>query len=222
MHETLVQGAVRITPDDGFFALIGSPDGVRRYRGTLECRVIDGTLTLINELPIEGYLQGLAEEPDAEPFEKQRAIAIAARSYAAHYLDPRNRKFLGMPYDGDDTAANFQKYGGYPFEEKNPEWVRAVRETAGSVLVKEGVIVKAPYFTSSDGRTRSPEEAGWTNFPFAEIFQSKEDPWCGGLTRQGHGVGMSGCGARAQALEGKKAEEILQYYYPGTTIEKRW
>ncbi len=35
----------------------------------------------------------------------------------------------------------------------------------------------------------------------------------------GHGVGMSQIGARAQALEGKSASEILEYYYTGVTVE---
>lgn len=34
----------------------------------------------------------------------------------------------------------------------------------------------------------------------------------------GHGVGMCQWGAYGQAKAGKKADEILQYYYPGTTI----
>ncbi|MBM3656190.1 MAG: SpoIID/LytB domain-containing protein [Actinobacteria bacterium] len=34
----------------------------------------------------------------------------------------------------------------------------------------------------------------------------------------GHGVGMSQIGARGQALEGKSAVEILNYYYPGTAV----
>jgi stage II sporulation protein D len=34
----------------------------------------------------------------------------------------------------------------------------------------------------------------------------------------GHGVGMSQIGARGQALEGKTANEILDYYYPGTLV----
>jgi peptidoglycan hydrolase-like amidase len=32
-------------------------------------------------------------------------------------------------------------------------------------------------------------------------------------------VGMSGCGAKGQAKEGKTGEDILQYYYPTTTID---
>lgn len=36
----------------------------------------------------------------------------------------------------------------------------------------------------------------------------------------GHGVGMSQYGAKSMAESGKSAEQILQYYYPGTTYDK--
>lgn len=188
------------------------------YRGTLECTVVDGIAAIINEVSLEDYMMGLAEEPDTEPYEKQRAFAIAARTYAVWYLDSAHRKFPGKPYDGSDSPATFQMYSGKVFEAKHPRWVEAVKDTAGQVLLKDGVVIKPPYFSSNDGRTRSPAEAGWKNFPFAEIFASKDDPWCIGQTLRGHGVGMSGCGAEGQANEGKTGEEILRYYYPGTTI----
>ncbi|MBI2117805.1 hypothetical protein HYT95_02800, partial [Candidatus Peregrinibacteria bacterium] len=178
------------------------------------------------------YLLGLAEEPDTEPFEKQRAFAIAARSYAAHYMDGNHpgstslgtttgyKKFPGMPYEGSDDPRIFQAYEGLTFAEKNPNWVRAVRDTAGKVLTKDGGILRAAYFSSDDGRTRSPAEAGWSDFPHAEVFTEKPDPWCDGKPNAGHGVGMSGCGARGQAKEGKSAEEILRHYYPGTALRE--
>jgi stage II sporulation protein D len=34
----------------------------------------------------------------------------------------------------------------------------------------------------------------------------------------GHGVGMSQWGAKGMAEQGYKAEKILEYYYPGTTL----
>ncbi len=37
----------------------------------------------------------------------------------------------------------------------------------------------------------------------------------------GHGVGLCQWGARGQALEGRKCEQILKFYYPGTTIATR-
>ncbi|MFH0770062.1 MAG: N-acetylmuramoyl-L-alanine amidase [Candidatus Peregrinibacteria bacterium] len=211
--------AVRFDPLAESSAILSWPRTQNRFRGIIECRVIEGKLTLINELSLEDYLAGLAEEPDSEPFEKQRAFAVAARTYAAYYLHPLHRKFPGLPYDGDDSPARFQSYRGLVFERQNPAWVRAVRGTKELVLKKDSEIIKPPYFSSDDGRTRSPEEVGWNHFPFEEIYGSKPDPWCEGLPLNGHGVGMSGCGAKGQALEGKKAEAILKYYYPGTTIE---
>ncbi len=196
----------------------GVASKTRTYRGVLECRVLNGSLALINELSLEDYLAGLAEEPDTEPYEKQRAFAIAARTYAAFYTDPANRKFPGMPYDGSDDPGIFQAYAGVEFEAKNPRWVRAVESTEHSVLRYRGELIKPAYFSSNDGKTRTPAEAGWKNFPAAEIFTSKPDPWCVGMTLRGHGVGMSGCGALGQAKEGRSAEQILQYYYPGTLL----
>lgn len=191
------------------------------YRGALECVLVDNFPAIINEVSLEDYMVGLAEEPDSESFEKQRAFAIAARTYVMFYMDPKNRKFPGKPYDGSDDPAVFQAYGGIAFEKRNPRWSEAVASTAGQVLMKDGAIIKAPYFSTDDGRTRTPEEAGWLDFPFPEIFSSKSDPWCNGMELWGHGVGMSGCGAGGQAREGKTAEEILQYYYPGTAIGDR-
>lgn len=192
-----------------------------RFRGIIECRIVDGQLTLINEVSLENYLKGLAEEPDTEPFEKQKAFAVAARSYAAHYMEDGNRKFPGKPYDGDDSPARFQKYGGVNFEENNARWVDAVEATSNVVLKVGDDIVKAAYYSSNDGRTRSPEENGWRNFPHTDVFQSKPDPWCSGFELRGHGVGMSGCGAEGQAEDGKTFTQILKYYYPGTLITQR-
>ncbi len=217
----VTSSAVRVDPGDGVTIVTSWARGYKRFRGVLECRVIDGALVLINELPLDTYLAGLGEEPDTEPYEKQRAFAIAARTYAAFYMDPAHRKFPGKPYDGSDLPSEFQVYSGVGFELDNPAWLRAVRSTAGQILTVNGDAIKPPYFSSDDGRTRSPAEAGWNNFPHAEVFASKPDPWCEGMELRGHGVGMSGCGSEAQANEGKTGEQILQYYYPGARIERR-
>lgn len=189
------------------------------YRGTLKCLTVDGKPAIVNTVAMEDYLMGLSEEPDTEPYEKQRAFAIAARTYAAHYMGEKYRKFPGKPYDGSDSPAIFQKYTGTSFESKNPRWLDAVEDTAHVVLTKDDQIIRPPYFSSDDGRTKAPSEIGWGSFPFAEIFTSKPDPWCEGMDNRGHGVGMSGCGAEGQANEGATGEEILRYYYPGTLLQ---
>jgi peptidoglycan hydrolase-like amidase len=190
------------------------------YRGTVSCTYANGTPIIIDTVSLEEYMMGLGEEPDTEPYEKQRAFAIAARTYAAYYLLPANRKFPGAPYDASDSPATFQKYVGRAFEGANPNWEKAVTSTASEVLMKGNQLIKPPYFSSDDGVTRSPVQVGWgTSFPFADIFSAKSDPWCKGMTLSGHGVGMSGCGAKGQALAGQTAEQILQYYYPTTVIQ---
>lgn len=210
----LSDAVIRLSPGTDGMTTIGD----RKYRGIIECRIIADRLVVINEVPLEDYMRGISEEPDTEPYEKQRAFAIAARTYAAFYMDTANRKFAGMPYDGSDSPAEFQAYAGVTLEENNPRWLKAVNATASQVLTIGSSIIKAPYFSSDDGRTRTPSEVGWNNFPHAEVFTSKDDPWCAGFPLNGHGVGMSGCGAEGQANEGKNAEAILSYYYPGTTI----
>jgi len=214
---TLAEGIVRVSGNTDI-TVDSKSSPFNRYAGIIECRIVEGTLTLINELPLDTYLAGLSEEPDTEPVEKQKAFAVAARSYAAFYRIQANRKFPGMPYDGDDSPARFQSYSGVAYAERNPRWVAAVTETSGLVVTIAKQVVKTPYFSADDGRTRSPDEAGWKNFPFAHVFSSKEDPWCEGLKQAGHGVGMSGCGAEGQANEGKTYTQILEYYYPTTRI----
>ena len=216
----IASGVVRVSSLNGFNAIIGWHKAGNLFRGILECRVIDGQLALIDELPLEAYMAGISEEPDTEPAAKQEAFAIAARTYAAYWMNPAHRKFPGQPYDASDNPAEFQAYAGAMFEAKNPQWAGIIQRTAGEVLTANGDVLRIPYFSSDDGRTRSPAEVGWTNFPHAEIFASKPDPWCAGLALSGHGVGMSGCGAKGQAKQGKGALEILRYYYPGATVKK--
>lgn len=217
---TVASGIVRFDPQSSTSTVTSWQKVANQYRGILECRVQDNQLILIDELSLEDYMKGLGEEPDSEPLEKQKAFAVAARTYAAYYMDPAQRKFPNEPYDGSDSPATFQKYDGVTFELKNPHWVQAVNLTSSQVLMVNNQVLRAPYFSSDAGRTLSPAEAGWSNFPHAEIFVSKPDPWCAGLTLSGHGVGMSGCGAKGQALAGKSVLQILRYYYPGATIGK--
>ncbi|MBN2096233.1 N-acetylmuramoyl-L-alanine amidase [Candidatus Peregrinibacteria bacterium] len=189
-----------------------------RFRGVMEIRPIGGETAFIDELPLEDYLKGLAEVSNGDLYEKQKTIAILARTYARFYMDDSNRKFPGMPYDGSDDPAIFQRYLGYGYEIRSPNFVAAVAATKNKVVTYEGTLIKTPYFNQSDGRTRSAYEVwGWTNTPY---LQSTPDPYCEGLILRGHGVGLSGYGAEAMAGEGKTYDEIIKYYYQGVKIEQ--
>jgi len=189
-----------------------------KFRGALEARYISGKYAVINELYLEDYLKGLAEEPNGEEFEKIKAIMVAARSYAKFYMHYAE-KFPGMPYDLDDDPAKCQKYMGYGYEQRAPNVAKAVDETEGEVVTYMGELIKTPYFSSDDGKTRSAKDVWDWDAPY---LISVDDPYCKGGALSGHGVGMSGCGSKGMAKAGKSYKEILKYYYTETEVTKLW
>ncbi|MBT3577811.1 hypothetical protein HN499_03310, partial [archaeon] len=66
------------------------------YRDTLEIDYLDGEVVVINELPLEYYLRGVAEISNNEEPEKIKALMVAARSYS-HYYMTIDEKFPGEP-----------------------------------------------------------------------------------------------------------------------------
>lgn len=187
-----------------------------QFRGTIELRMVDGEAVIINELPLESYLMGIAEETNTTPKEKLKTMAILARSYAYHYLT-QAEKFPGMPYNGEDDPNTFQKYLGYGYELRHPNVVQAAKDTEGMVVTYKNKVIKTPYFSQSDGvKTKSAKEVwGWTDTPY---LLAVPDTYCESGSFAGHGVGLSGCGAKALAERGWKFEEIIKYYYTGVDI----
>lgn len=189
-----------------------------KFRGSIEVRKVDGETVLINELPLEDYVRGIAEETNTTPEEKLKTMSILARTYAYYYLT-KDEKFPGMPYDLDDDPSTSQKYLGYGYELRHPNVVEAAEDTEGMVVTYDGEIVKTPYFSQSDGvATKSAQSVwGWTNAPY---LVSVADEWCEADEFWGHGVGLSGCGAKAMAEAGYSFEEIIEYYYTGVEIDE--
>lgn len=188
-----------------------------KFRGNLELRWSEdrGKLYMINELPLETYLAGVAEVSNINPAEYLKAMAIAARTYAQYNINA----------GGKHPAGNFhlnagsydQVYRGYNSELTLPNFVKAVNETRGMVVTYNGEVVVTPYFSQSDGRTRAWEEVWWgTGKPW---LVSRPDPNCAGKSLLGHGVGLSARGARVMAENGSTFEEILKHYYTGVEVK---
>jgi peptidoglycan hydrolase-like amidase len=199
------------------------------FAGTLEFRVINGKMHVINDIDLEDYLQGMAEVPDAEPLEKHKAMAVLARSYALHYIKTPYKKFPGQPYDGSDSPDVFQKYLGYNYSLRSNKWKQAIQDTKNEVLMHNDEILRTAYFSCSYGRTKTPKDAGWLNNYYQKIVKdvyiSVNDIFGKDEVRYkkgqcGHGVGLSGQGASYLAKKGKSYEEILHYYYQNVEIEK--
>lgn len=126
------------------------------YAGTLEIHVGEGGLFLINELPLETYLEAVvpSEMPSDYGLEALKAQAVCARTYACRQMETQSLSQYGA--DVDDSV-NFQVYRNVPPQESTS---RAVRETAGQVLTCQGELIEAYYFSTSSGKTSTDEVWG--------------------------------------------------------------
>lgn len=150
------------------------------YRGKIEVRMEGKNFIVINELPLEDYLKGIAEVSNADNPEKIKTILVAARSYAYWYSQKENRKFPGKPYDASDNPNEFQKYVGYGYELRSPITKKLVEETNGILILYANAPVKPWYFNDANGRTLSAKEYcemnGGKNCADIPYLQSVEDP----------------------------------------------
>lgn len=189
------------------------------YRNILEIRYnsYKDRVWLINELPIEEYLYGLAETSNVSPAEYQKALVTAARTYAyanARYEVTERGEFMHVNAYADD-----QVYRGYEHESMSPTIVKAVVDTRGMIVTYDDQLAITPYFSRSDGRTRDWSEV-WAGTK--AWCKSVDVPWEEGGTLWGHGIGMSALGALRMANDGYEWEEILKYFYTDIELEAWW
>lgn len=193
-----------IKPEEGGFVCVKR----KWYRGHFQL-INDGLgLTVINDLPIEQYLQGVvpAEMPSSWEHDAHKAQAIAARSYALANLGKRAK----FGYDLKDTPED-QAYGGASAETVNTN--DAVSETEGIVLTYDGKIIPAFYSASAGGKTSSSGQVWTKDLAWAKSVPSYDE----GIKKKGHGVGMSQYGANNLAKKGYNAYQILKYFYSKNT-----
>lgn len=181
------------------------------YRGYFVLVNNGSSLTVINDLPIEEYLQGVvpSEMPSSWEHDAHKAQAIAARSYAIANLGKRAK----LGYDLNDTPED-QAYGGATAETPNTN--DAVIETRGLVLIHDGKIIPAYYYASAGGHTKDASQVWSKDLGYIKAVPSFDD----GIKKSGHGVGMSQYGANNLAKKGYNAYQILKYFYVNTKFAK--
>lgn len=197
--------------------LTGSNDNKFRARIELRFSPTTGDTWVINELPIEYYLRGIAETSNSSPQEFQRTLLTAARTYAMYHVQRQTKhasKFFYVDAELD------QVYRGYASEARTPNVVAAVIATRAQVVTYNGQIAITPYFSNSDGRTRNWNEV-WGGTSPAWI-QSVPVPYDQGKTLWGHGVGMSASGAVGMARDGKTYDQILTYFFKNIELRKAY
>ncbi|MCX6792450.1 MAG: hypothetical protein NTY12_00295 [Candidatus Falkowbacteria bacterium] len=220
---------LRFVPRDsinGVATLLDSKSTDNRFRNVIEMRYTEPAkkVWLINELPLESYLKGLAETTNASPIEFQKVMATTARTYALyHYL-------RGVEYNIPDASTKHaddhfhidayydQVYRGYNSELRMSGLSAAIDATRGVTVAYAGKPVVTPYFSNSDGRTRD-----WT-----EVWGGAIKPWLRsvlvpqdtGKNLFGHGVGMSARGALLMVTSGTSWQNVLKYFYTGIDLLK--
>jgi hypothetical protein len=190
-----------------------------KYLGALEVRYAQAThrLWVINELPLEIYLQGLAETSNDSPMEYQKALVTAARTYAMYHYN-RGTKHASENFTLD--AKYDQVYRGYGSQSRLSKVVAAVNQTKGMMVTYNNEVVVTPYFSYSDGQTRNWEDV-WGGSPVPWCRSVKEPAGYNKTTLYGHGVGMSAYGAMMLAADYNYAyDQILKYYYTGVDLKK--
>ncbi|GGK55456.1 SpoIID/LytB domain-containing protein [Nocardia camponoti] len=117
------------------------------YRGALGVALDGEAFRTVNRVDIEDYLAGVvpaemqANWADQGAFEALRAQAIAARSYAL----AEDRYTYAQTCDTTDCQA----YPGTPKEDARS--TEAVATTAGTVLLRDGLILRSEYSAAPDG-----------------------------------------------------------------------
>jgi stage II sporulation protein D len=140
----------------------------RPYRGAFVVHRSGGSLSVVNDVPLELYLRGVVpwEMPHDWPLEALKAQSVVARSYAIATLHP------GQTYDLLDDTRD-QVYGGLIAEK--PESSRAIGATAGRVLLYGDRVATTYYHSTSGGRTASICDV-WPKVPCTPYLQSVADP----------------------------------------------
>lgn len=226
-------GYIRLEPVDDMHAVFTLENFTRtvnwkkglnfnKYRGAAEYRVTSdskATPYIINDLLFSDYVAGIAEVSDGAPEEFIKAQLTAARTYA-YYIKEHTTKHNTRNFDVVGSTID-QLYLGYVSEVDMPGIAKAAQETHGYMVTYNDTVVITPYFSRSSGVTRAWSDVwGGENKPWLVPVAAHYDAQTG-KSRLGHGVGMSGQDAMQRAdKEGLTWDQLLAYYYTGTTVER--
>lgn len=196
-------GAVRVERRDGIFSVTpvgatsrigggavalrltsldpGTPLEIngKSYRGSLEFHADGQGFIVVNVLPLEEYLRGVVPlemgRHDETRLEALKAQAITARTYAVKRALARR----DQPFDVHASVQD-QVYGGASAD--HPMSDRAIRETAGMVLLFGDSLAHTYYHSTCGGHTASRHE-GWggESIPYLQSvpdLRADGTPWC--------------------------------------------
>lgn len=162
----------------------------------------------IKNILLEDYLRGVvaAGLPADAPLEAQKALAVAARTFAANTHRHTDRQADVC------TVRHCQAWNA----RANPRAARAVLETRSIVATFDDQLIEAFYFEHCDGKTR---DAKGVLMGAPGYLKSVTCP-CGFASMKGHGIGMCQRGMLAMARLGETYNNILTHYYNGVSLQQ--
>ncbi len=181
---------LRLSPEGEFIYLNNRP-----YRGSLEVLPDGAGLMVVDELPLERYLVGIinTEISSKWPVESIKAQAVVARTYA---IFVRAKKKEG-PYDIEGSVLG-QVYSGAAAEDGAA--MRAVRETAGEILVYDDEPALTVYHSNAGGMTDSAKDVWQSDYPYLKPVKSPYDEaaprfsWEFSIEKKAFGEKLKGAG----------------------------
>lgn len=196
------------------------------FRGAIELITDEsGEVWLVNELPLEAYLAGIAEIVNEDAVEFKKVLLTAARSYAMHYLMVTKR-YANAPFTLKNIA-NDQIYRGYNYEKRSQGNAEALKATRGQVIVYNDVPIVAAYSSDSGGVTKPACQifgGRYCKAEFGYLNGGVNDPpntvHNQAATAASHGVGLGNAGARQMISDGLDYGTVLPRYYLGTLLKK--
>ena len=126
-------------------------------------------------VPLEEYVVGVVagEMPVKFREEALKAQAIAARTYALRVAGGTDGALkASTAHQVYKTPAERKKLWDKSFDENEQKVRRAVEATAGSVLVHEGELISAMFFSTSNGRTETAKNYGGNDIPYLRSVES--------------------------------------------------
>lgn len=157
--------------NDGEIAVssINRAIGTPSYEGSIELRVYDEGIVIINELGLENYLKRVvpSEMPPSYGLEAAKVQAVCARSFAYRQIQNRSAEFGTYSRYGAhvDDSISYQVYNN---SGENETSTMAVYQTAGRVLAYQGNVIGTYYFSTSCGVTT--DLSIWNDNPAAAPY----------------------------------------------------
>lgn len=210
------------SPDkDEKIALLGNVTGDFfgngvRYSGQIEVWKGEKGLYVVNELPIEDYVESVvaAEVGTDWEIEALKAQAVIARTYAIY------KKLSGSNTKAIYHLTSSVLHQVYKGNNSHFKVTYAVRSTEGEILTYEGKPIEALYHSTCGGRTEDPEEVFGKKIPYMKSVESRCDLspyWIWGkkipiseLERALNTSGIKGMEIKSRTSTGRVKEIIIK------------